>query len=164
MKKGTRGQVSRHMPGPPERLYELVSDVRRMGEWRPECLHCEWVDGAMGPVVGARFKGTSKRGLVRWSTSPRIVTAEAGREFAFVTTHRGHDETRWTYRFVPEGGGTRVIESFEMLSDLPWYLRLTERVLMGVKDRKADLEAGMRETLRRLEVAVEAELPATHRP
>lgn len=164
MKKGTKGEVSRHIPGSSGRLYALVSDVRRMGEWSPECRHCEWIDGATGPVVGARFKGTSKRGLVRWSTTPRIVAADEGREFAFVTTHRGHDETKWNYRFRPEGGGTTVTESFEMLADLPWYLRLAERVLMGVADRKADLESGMSETLRRLHAAVEAELSATNSP
>jgi hypothetical protein len=162
MRKGTQGQVTCHVLSEPEKLYELVSDVRRMGEWSPECLHCEWMDGATGPAVGARFKGTSKRGLVRWSTTPRIVTADKGREFAFVTTHRGHDETKWTYRFEREGGGTRVTESFQMLSDLLWYLRLAERVLMGVRDRKADLQAGMSETLSRLKAAVEGDLERTN--
>lgn len=85
-----------------------------------------------------------------------------GREFAFVTTHRGHDETKWTYRFQPERGGTTVTESFEMLADVPWYLRLVERALMGVKDRRADLEANMRETLRLLKAAAEGELSGSH--
>lgn len=164
MKKGTRGQATRFVLSPPERLYELVSDVRRMGEWSPECLLCEWADGATRPVVGARFKGTSKRGVVRWSTTPRIVTADEGREFAFVTTHRGHDETKWTYRFRPERAGTTVTESFEMLADLPWYFRLAERLLMGVKDRRTDLERGMGETLDRLKIAAEGELEATNTP
>lgn len=158
MKKGTTGQVSVHIDAPPEKLYELVSDVRRMGEWSPECRRCEWIDGATGPAVGARFKGTNKRRLVRWSTKPRVVTAEDAREFAFVTTQGGHDETKWRYRFEPEGAGTTVTESFEMLSDMPWYLRLAERVLMGVKDRKADLEANMEKTLQRLEASAEGRL------
>ena len=157
MKKGTKGQATCHVQCPPEKLYELVADVGRMGEWSPECRRCEWIDGATSPAVGARFKGTSRRGLVRWSTKPRVVTADEGREFSFVTTHRGHDETRWRYRFEPDRGGTTVTESFEMLADLPWYLRLAERVLMGVRDRRADLEANMRETLRRLKVAAEGE-------
>jgi hypothetical protein len=29
-----------------------------MGEWNPECHQCEWTDGAVGPVVGARFEPT----------------------------------------------------------------------------------------------------------
>lgn len=155
MHKGTAGRVSRVIVASPATLYELVSDVTRMGEWSPECVRCEWLDGATGPAVGARFKGTSKRGLVRWSTTPRVISADPGREFAFVTTHRGHDETRWRYRFEPQGDGTAVTETFEMLADLPWYLRLVERVLMGVKDRKGDLEAGMAETLQRLGAAAE---------
>ena len=159
MKRGTTGTVSRHMPAPPDRIYDLVSDVTRMGEWSPECRRGQWIEGSTGPVAGARFKGTSKRGLVRWSTTPRVVVADPGREFAFVTTHRGHDETRWTYRFAADGEGTMVTETFELLADLPWYLRLAERFLMGIKDRKADLEAGMAETLRRVSASVEAAPP-----
>jgi hypothetical protein len=163
MRKGTGGEAVRRVAAPSGAVYDLVSDVTRMGQWSPECIRCEWIEGATGPAVGARFKGTSKRGLVRWSTTPRVVAAEPGRVFAFVTTHRGHDETQWTYRFEPDGHGTVVTEVFEMLADLPWYLRLVERVAMGVKDRRADLEAGMAETLRRLAAAAEpnAQAPAT---
>ncbi len=155
MRKGTRGEASRHITAPPEVIYDLVSDVTRMGQWSPECIRCEWLDGANSPTVGARFKGTSKRGIVRWSTTPRVVAADRGREFAFVTTHGGHDETRWTYRFGRDADGTTVTETFEMLADLAWYLRVVERVLMRVKNRKSDLELGMAETLRRLAMACE---------
>jgi hypothetical protein len=81
-----------------------------------------------------------------------------------VTSHRGHDETTWTYRFERDGAGTTVTESFQMLAALPWYFRLAERVLMGVKDRKADLERGMSETLSRLKVTAERGLEATNTP
>lgn len=157
MKKGTLGEASLHVDAPPEKLYEVVSDVTRMGEWSPECRKCEWLDGARGPAVGARFKGTNRRGVVRWSTKPRVVTAEEGREFAFVTSHRGRENTRWSYRFEPDGDGTTVTESFEMLVDMAWYFKLADRVLMRVDDRKADLEASMTTTLQRLKAAVEGD-------
>lgn len=155
MKTGTIGRASCTVQAAPETLYALVSDVRRMGEWSPECRRCEWIDGATGPAVGARFKGSNRRALVRWSTKLRVVTADSGREFAFVTIQGGHDETQWTYRFEPHPEGSTVIETFEMMRDLPWYLRLAEITLMGVTDRKADLESGMRATLARLKTAVE---------
>ena len=158
MKRGTRAEVSLHVEAPPEKLYDLVSDVRRMGEWSPECRRCEWTDGATGPAVGASFKGTNKRGLVRWSTKLRVVSAREGREFAFVTFLKGHEETKWTYRFEPDDGGTTVTESFELLADMPWYLVLSERALMRIKDRRADLEANMQQTLQRLKAAVEGDL------
>jgi uncharacterized protein YndB with AHSA1/START domain len=155
MKKGTRGEASLRIEAPPEKVYEVVSDVTRMGEWSPETTSAEWMDGATGPAVGARFRGRNRSKLARWSTTPRVTAAEPGREFAFVTTWLGKDNTLWTYRFEPDGGGTRVIESFEMLVDVQWYFRAAERWFMGVKDRKADLEAGMATTLERLKAAVE---------
>ena len=136
-------------------VYDLVSDVRRMGEWSPECHTCQWIGSATGPTVAARFKGSNRRGLARWSTKPRVIAADLGRVFAFVTGHLGRDMTRWTYRFAPSGSGTKVTESFEMLRDMPWYFRLADRPLMGAQDRKADLEANVSETLRRLKTVAE---------
>ncbi len=141
---------------PPEVLYDLVSDVRRMGEWSPECRRCEWIDESTGPAVGARFKGNNAHGLARWSTTTKVVAAEPGREFAFVTTHLGRDMTKWSYRFEPASNGTTVVtESFEMLRDVPWYFRMGDRLVMRIQDRRADLEKNMAETLQRLKVASE---------
>jgi Polyketide cyclase / dehydrase and lipid transport len=155
MKAGTHAHASTDVQASPAALYDLVSDVRRMGEWSPECRHCEWIGGDTGPAVGARFKGTNRRGVARWSTKPRVVVADPGREFAFVTGHLGRDMTKWSYRFEPASDLTKVTESFAMLRDMPWYFRLADRLLMGVKDRKTDLETNMSETLRRLKAATE---------
>jgi hypothetical protein len=54
-----------------------------MGEWSPETYSCTWIHGATGSVVGARFKGRNRRGLLRWSNTPEVIAAESGREFAF---------------------------------------------------------------------------------
>jgi hypothetical protein len=155
MKSGTRGQVSTNVSASPALLYDTVSDMGHMGDWSPECRHCEWIDGSTGPSVGARFKGSNQRGVMRWSTKPRVIVADQGREFAFVTRHLGRDMTRWSYHFEAASDGTRVTESFEMLDDMPWYLRLADRLLIGVKDRKADLEASMEVTLKSLKTAME---------
>jgi len=161
VKAGTRGLASIEVRVSPSQLYDAVADVRRMGEWSPECQRCEWIDGAVGPAVGARFKGSNRRGIVRWSTTPRVVVADIGREFAFVTGHRGRDMTKWTYRFDSVVDGTNVTESFEMLRDMPWYYRIADRYLMGVKDRRADLVSNMEATLQRLRAATE-DLDGSH--
>ena len=70
MKTGTRGEASVRVAAAPEKVYELVSDVTRMGEWSPETTSAEWIDGATGPAVGARFKGRNRNGVARWSTTP----------------------------------------------------------------------------------------------
>jgi hypothetical protein len=155
MKKGTVGKAATTIDASPDAVYDLVSDVTRMGEWSPETKNCEWIDGATGPEVGARFKGTNANKFARWSTKPTVVTADRGREFAFVTQHFGRDATRWSYQLEPAADGTVVTESFEMLFDVPFYFRWSERLLMGVTDRHADLERNMAETLQRLKTAAE---------
>jgi len=153
VKQGDGAEVHVHVEAPPDVVYGAVSDVTRMGEWSPETVKCEWLDGATGPAVGARFQGTNKRGIVRWSTKPTVVAAESGREFAFDV---GPD-TRWTYRFDSEGTGTRLSESFEMLRDIRWYYAFAERWLMRIDDRRADLERGMTQTIERIRRVVESE-------
>ena len=70
MRRATSGQVSIHIDAPPEHVYDLVTDVTRMGEWSPETHRCRWVEGD-GPAVGARFKGDNRRGRARWACGRR---------------------------------------------------------------------------------------------
>jgi hypothetical protein len=87
----------------------------------------------------------------------RVVVAEPSREFAFVVDLilSGRDMTKWSYEFEQAAdGGTDVNESFEMLDDVPWYIAASQR-LMGIGDRKANLEAGMLRTLERIKAVAE---------
>jgi ribosome-associated toxin RatA of RatAB toxin-antitoxin module len=148
MKRGTRSQAQERIEASPEVVYDLVTDVARMGEWSPECIACEWIGGADGPVPGARFRGRNQNRLARWSTQPRVVVASRPVEFSFVAGDLfRRDLTTWTYRMEADGSGTVVTESFELLRDIPWYLRLWRRSFMGVKDRRSDLEVNMEHTL-----------------
>ena len=87
---------------PPAVLYDMISDVTRIGEWSPVCRAGEWEDGS-SPSVGAVF------------------VADRGREFAFATigTPGGDDTnedgmTRWGYTFTAIQGGTDVEESWQL--------------------------------------------------
>jgi Polyketide cyclase / dehydrase and lipid transport len=156
MQKGTTVEAQERIDAPPEVIYDLVADVTRMGDWSPECVSCEWIDGATGPTVGARFRGRNRHGLARWSNKPRVVAAERGREFGFVALDPiGRDMTKWLYRMEPTVTGTTLTESFEMVRTMPLYIRLYDRWVMGVKDRRADPEANMRTTLSNVRTAVE---------
>lgn len=95
----------------PEALYDMVSDVTRMGEWSPVCKACWWDEGG-SPRVGAWFSGRNELPDRTWETRSEVVAADRGREFAFIV---GGSLTRWGYTFVPVDGGTRVTESWEFL-------------------------------------------------
>jgi Polyketide cyclase / dehydrase and lipid transport len=95
----------------PEFLYDMVSDVTRMGEWSPICTGCWWDDGA-SPQPGAWFTGRNETPERVWETRSQVETADRGREFGFLV---GGDRVRWTYTFTPVDGGTEVTESWEFL-------------------------------------------------
>ena len=150
------GQVTVHIDAAPERVYALISDVTRMGEWSSECYRCEWRDGASGPAVGARFKGSNKRGLLRWSTTAQVQEADPGRTFAFATFDGGREVTRWRYSFAPAGDGTDATESYERVWT-PGYVKLAEKLVL--RGRDGQLDEGMRATLQRLKTAAEQAKP-----
>jgi hypothetical protein len=98
---------------PAEFLYDMVSDVTRMGEWSPVCKACWWDDGD-SLRVGAWFTGRNELPERVWETRSQVVAAERGREFTFVV---GGSLVRWSYAFTPVDGGTQVTESWEFLPD-----------------------------------------------
>ena len=95
----------------PEDLYDMISDVTRMGEWSPVCKSCWWDEDAR-PEVGAWFTGRNELPERTWETRSQVVAADRGQEFAFVV---GGSFVRWGYRFTPADGGTTVTESWEFL-------------------------------------------------
>ena len=47
-----QGSVTVHIDAPAGRVWELVSDVTRIGEFSPETFEAEWLDGASRPRAG----------------------------------------------------------------------------------------------------------------
>ena len=143
---------------PAERIYDLVADMPRMGQWSPECQGVEWEGGASAPAEGARFVGHNRGGprkLMRWSRHGRVLDADRGRQFAFVTEEGGRESTVWRYRFEPVDGGTRVTESYEVKQIPAWA-----RILDIPTNRHRELLEGIRHTLAQLKIAAEADTEA----
>jgi uncharacterized protein YndB with AHSA1/START domain len=146
----TRGEAKVTIAATPERLYALITDISRMGEWSPECRRCEWIDGASGAAVGARFRGHNRIANYRWTTTSQVTVADPGREFAFSVMGEDRESTRWRYSFQPRNEGTVVTESYEFCW-APWFHVLTN-ILMR-RDKR--LRRGMRQTLSRLKATAE---------
>lgn len=141
------------MAAPPEKVWELVTDVTRIGEFSPETFEGEWVDGATGPAVGARFRGhvrRNERGPVYW-TKCVVTAAEPGREFAFDVLAGNRPVNSWRYKLEPGGDGTDVTESYALANTLP--TRIYWALLGRLRGRTN--ERGMRQTLERIKKVVE---------
>lgn len=152
----TSDTVERHIEASPDLLYDIISDVTRTPELSPEVVKCTWVKGATGPAVGARFRAINSAGRgPNWPNWPVVVTADRPREFAFSRTEPFAGTLEWRYQLVPEGTGTRVVESYTVtkpVTIIGWFLIDT---LAGLKDRAGDLRTGMATTLDRLAAVAE---------
>jgi uncharacterized protein YndB with AHSA1/START domain len=149
--EGIEGQATIQIQASPEKVYAMLTDVTRMGQWSPECVKAEWVGGATGPAVGARFKGHNKLNwLVRWSSTPTVKVADPGKEFTFETGKPGKEQTRWTYRFAPKSGGTELTESFEALTYSAF-----QKLTANPEKRTEKLVTDIQQTLERIKQAAE---------
>lgn len=149
-------QVTVHMDATPQQVWALVSDITRIGEFSPETFEAEWLDGATGPAVGARFRGHVKRnqkGPIYWSTCV-VEVCEPEVEFTFGVLAGGKVTNTWGYRLAAaEGGGTDVTEFFRLTPSLPVKVYWT---LFGWT-RGATNRRGMQTTLERMKAVVEAD-------
>lgn len=158
----TTDTVDRYIEASPAALYAIKADVTRTPELTPDIARCEWLDGATGPAVGARFKAINKQGRgPSWSNKPVVTVADPGREFTFTRTEPFGGTIEWKHVFAAEGTGTRLTESYTVLKPISivgWFIIGT---LYGLKDRKSGLRASMVASLDRLaEVAEAANEPA----
>ncbi len=144
-------QVEERIAAPADTLYAMVSDITRTGEWSPENVGGRWLGEATGTAVGARFRGSNRRGLRRWSTTCTVVAADPGRRFAFDVAFAGNPVARWSYGFAPEGDGTLVTETWS--DRRPRWFAVGARPVMGISDMRAHNEQNMRATLAKLREA-----------
>ena len=151
--------VTVHVDAPPEKVWALVSDVTQIGRFSPETFEAEWLDGATGPNVGARFRGHVKRngiGPIYW-TKCTVTECEPEKAFAFgVDGPSGKPMNIWRYELAASGDGTDVTESFQLQNMLPlkvywmamgWWRGRTNR-------------RGMQTTLERIKSVVETQAAA----
>ncbi len=147
-------EVTVHMEAPADEIWQLIADIRNTGRFSPETFEAEWLDGASGPELGARFRGHVKRnevGPVYWTTC-QVTACEPGREFVFAVLAGDNPVNHWHYRLTPRDGGTDVTESFRLETSL--FTRIYWALLGPFRGRRN--ERDMKRTLERIKEVAEA--------
>ena len=148
-----RDSVTVHMAASPDKVWALLSDVTRIGEFSPETFEAEWLGGASGPAVGAKFRGHVKRngrGPVYWTTC-KVLTCDTNREFSFGVMMKDKVVNTWGYELAANGEGTDVTEFYDLAESLPMKLYWA----VAGKARGRTNREGMRTTLERIRAVVE---------
>ena len=138
----------------PERVWALVSDLRRMARWSPQ-VQRTFVRGDGTVRLGTRTVNVNRRGLLVWPTRAKVVRFDPHREIAL----RIKDNfTIWSFTLEPtEAGGTLITQRREAPQGIsPISHRLTDAVLGGQQQFTAELRNGMRQTLTRIKADAEA--------
>jgi len=69
--------VQIRIEAPPERVWDLVSEIGLMAELSPELQEVTWLDGVTGPAAGHRFTGRNAHpAMGEWET----VSTQPGRD------------------------------------------------------------------------------------
>lgn len=96
----------------PEAVWDVVTDIRRTGEWSPICRECWWKEPATGPEAGAWFHGRNESDGREWETQSLVAAADKPTEFTWLV---GGGAVRWSYTLAPEANGTSLTESWAVL-------------------------------------------------
>jgi len=136
----------------PAQVWALVTDVRRMAEWSPQVRRTFVVGGPLR--LGTRFVNINQDGWKHWPTSAKVVRFSPHTDFAFRITE---NRTIWSFSLAPtEDGGTEVTQRRETPDGIAPISGALVRVALGGQQKfRADLVAGMQETLARMKAELE---------
>jgi hypothetical protein len=139
---------------PSTHVYAVVSDVTRTGEWSPECVSCHWLGDATRAAVGARYRGKSRNGWRRWSTTSTIRVAQQGAELTWDVTYLGRPVARWSYELTAlDVARTRLTESVDDQRER--WLQVVSPWITGSRDRAARNADTIGTTLERIKAIAE---------
>lgn len=138
----------------PTSLYDMVSDVTRMGEWSPVCKACWWDEGD-GPHVGGWFTGRNETPERTWETRSQVTAADPGRDFTFLV---GGAWISWSYTFSPADAGTLLTESWHFLPAgiARFHERYGAEAQAQIAERTSAAHTGIPATLAAIKQAAES--------
>lgn len=140
----------------PEQVWNVVTDIKRTGEWSPICKDCWWKEPATGPEEGAWFHGRNEAGGQEWETQSLVTAAKKAEEFTWMV---GGSAVRWSYTLAPSGNGTELTEHWEVQDDGVAFFEKTfgDQALAQLEARREAALAGIPATLAAIKQIVESE-------
>lgn len=154
-------EVQTWIDAPPERVWNVVSDVEQMPSLSTELQSVQWLDDEHAAAVGARFVGHSKHeALGEWSTTSHVVECAKPHVFAWTVENPDDPTAIWRFTLDAVDGGTRLREWVQLgpgRSGLSLAIdRMPDKEQQIVFVRMREFEANMTATLAAIKARVEA--------
>ncbi|SNS64172.1 SRPBCC family protein [Rhodococcoides kyotonense] len=130
----------------PEKVWTIVSDLKRMGEWSPQCKLMKVFGGEVRK--GTTTLNVNRKGALVWPTTAKVVDFEPNKSIAFRVNE---NRTIWSYTLTPSERGTTVVEKREAPTGTSAVSTfLVKNVLGGIEQFDVELVDGMNKTLQRI--------------
>lgn len=135
---------------PVGRVWELVSDLKRMPQWSPQCRMMK----PLGSIrQGTRTINLNRRNRLFWPTTCTVMEVIPEKKVAFRVDI---NHTIWSYELEPTDTGTRLVETRHAENGTTAFSNLSINALMGgVPSFERELVDGMNATLSRIKAAAE---------
>ncbi|NMN98066.1 SRPBCC family protein [Antrihabitans stalactiti] len=134
----------------PEAVWTVVSDLKRMPEWSPQCR----VMQPLGKLKeGTRTININKQGWKYWPTTSKVVRFEPNKAVAFKVVENG---STWSFELAPSASGTKLTERRDVSNGTTKVSQIgIGKVLGGEPSFEVELVDGMQSTLAKIKRAVE---------
>lgn len=137
---------------PPSAIWPLVCDIQLPARYSTEFQGGQWLDGATGPALGARFRGRNHHDAVGdWETVSTICEYEPERMLGWAVGDPDAPAARWRFTLIPAADGTRISQWMQIgpgesgLSAL--IERMPDKEHRILRRRLAEHQANMTATL-----------------
>ena len=136
---------------PVTKVWELVSDLKRMPQWSPQCRMMK----PLGAIrQGTRTINLNRRNRLFWPTTCTVMEVIPEKKVAFRVDI---NHTIWSYELEPTDTGTRLVESRHAENGVTAFSNMSVNALMGgVPSFERELVDGMNQTLSRIKAAAES--------
>ena len=94
---------------PPQRVWDVVSDIAVMPRFSTELRGVQWADGFDGPALGAKFLGHNRNRMIgEWTTLSSIVAFDPPKIFGWAVGDPENAAATWQFDLQPISQGTRL--------------------------------------------------------
>ncbi|TCN50094.1 polyketide cyclase/dehydrase/lipid transport protein [Rhodococcus sp. SMB37] len=102
-------EVTGTLPCSPEQAWALVTDIELPTGAEGELQRVEWLDGADGVAVGAKFRGYNHSPQMgEWHTEPEVTEVEDGRRWVWRVGPAEAPIAFWGFEVDPAADGAVV--------------------------------------------------------
>ncbi len=144
----TSGSATIDIKADAQKVWEILTDLSRVGDLSPECYKAEWEGGATGPAAGAQIHGYNRHGDQEWDTVSTVIAAEPGVEWSFAVVPEGMPATIWRHLIEATDTGCTVTESFDApmikadhFQQIHRHATMQQNVVASLQNLKALAEA-----------------------